>query len=318
MNTARGKALIFDNARIGLVAASMTYLWSLTGEPVGYSQLMPLLYAMNFRSSGRVYAIIRRLSNAGFIEGVNVGRYGTRIRYKPTRYLIAELMLNCPWTSTSGCNISFINEASAGGQSVAGDVIQGFINWVRELTSTISSSEAQLVFLGMNIKAAGAIKSYWRSRDEYLRDLKRRISSITGTMGTGANPTSLYYGLYDSYVNDFINFLKWLSDEEFKPSNDELLSRVVYCLNPYTQHFHQATSLGAFLQSIGALVGMSAALLSWWLTQENLKQLLNNLNLYDLYKRIMEYNKNNVHNKIEKCLEMRNKVRGMLESSEQE
>ena len=281
MNTTRGKALIFDNARISLVTASITYLWSLTGEPVGYSQLMPLLYAMNFRSSGRVYAIIRRLSNAGFIEGVNVGRYGTRIRYKPTRYLIAELMLNCPWTSTSGCNISFINEVSA--QSGAGDAVHDFINWVRELTSTVSSNEAQLVLLGINIKAVETIRTYWRSRDEYLRDLKRRILLITGAMGTGTNPTSLYYGLYDSHVSDFINFLKWLSDEEFKPSDEGLLSRIVYCLNPYTQHFHQATSLGAFLQSIGALIGMSTVLLSWWLTQENLKQFLNNLNLYDLY-----------------------------------
>lgn len=253
---------VLNNIKDVIVAGAITYLWSITGAPIGYSLLMPFLRDFGLSSSGVLYGIIKKLVRNGLIEGVNVGRFGTRIRYRPTRILIIELMLSCPWelgvsgsdygTGHGTCfDIVFDNLDKLKNKWKKDDIRYVFIEWLEAITaigtSSIESPLREWGYPGFFWNRR-AIIAYWRSRDEYIESLKGLLSDLSDKW------SELFFlsEFRDEHVKEYVDFLKWLVGEDV--GDQDLPARVVYCIDAYTKHFRGGIRYTSSLQHASEII----------------------------------------------------------------
>ena len=283
---------VFDNVRNITIAGALTYLWSLGSSPVGYTALMGLLRSLGITSSGVLYQVINRLISKGLVERVDVGTWGTRVRYVPTRHLILELLLDCPWESRYGCFDSVaLRYDGLKRQLGQGDPTRRFIEWLEAITGNNSSSQSPLRYLGYPryFWDVRGIRSYWGSRDEYMRALREDIQSLL------SDPRSEWVLLSEfrsEYVMDLLHFYMWLGGG--KISDADLPARVTHCYDEYTMLFVKARIITDAIQEKSQIM--------MWLSDSDGEILMK---LLDKAKERARREFEDITNRVRKCLDSR-------------
>ena len=232
---------VFDNPRNLIIAGALTYLWSLGGSPVGYTALMKLLKDLGVRSADVLYSVINKLVSKGLVEKINVGVKGTRTRYVPTRHLILELMLNCPWESSYGCSITIMDSEHFGKALELGGLWRDFIEWFNAFLRTneldFKSPLARMGFPDYFWQAS-AIKKAFRSRDEYINEL-----GLTLLIEKNFPGVLVEEEFVDEHVREYMEFLKWLVGAPTTADLQDRVARVTFCHNDYASHFNEGVRM---------------------------------------------------------------------------
>ena len=239
---------VLNNVRNITIAGALTYLWSLSGSPVGYTALMNLLRSLGITSSGVLYQVIKKLIREELVKEEKVGKYGTRIRYVPTRQLILELSLDCPWeTDPPSCYglIHWKYEDLLTRLGNDNQAVRKFIEWLLAITG-IGSSEIEnplsVMRCPLYLWDAKSIKSYWASKEEYMKNLRETATFLRSK----DSERILFKQFRNKYVMEYIDFLMWLGGGDVDDA--DLPARVVYCYDKYVRLFNDALTKTMILQ----------------------------------------------------------------------
>ena len=238
---------VFDNVRNITIAGALTYLWSLSGSPVGYSALMNLLRSLGITSSGVLYQVIKKLIREELVKEEKVGKYGTRNRYVPTRQLILELTLDCPWETKFGCfdiiHWKYMDLLTRLGND--NQAVRKFIEWLLAITG-IGSSQIEnplsVMWCPFYLWDVKGIKSYWANREEYMEE-RRKFAAFLRSKNS---ERILFKQFRNRYVMEYIDFLMWLGGDDVDDA--DLPARVVYCYDKYVGLFNDALKKTMILQ----------------------------------------------------------------------